>query len=93
MHLLDGFEILVRLDLPVKLPGTRGWIWGRRGGGTWLLLHKEQAQRETSFLAPAAESGEWQRVRRAPSGPESNQGAPFSHLAWGLLPRGALWLV
>lgn len=31
MHWLGGFEILVRLDLPVKLPVTCGWIWGTKG--------------------------------------------------------------
>ena len=44
--LTDGFEILVRLDLPVKLPATCRWIWGakgrqRCGGGMELCLHKE----------------------------------------------------
>lgn len=54
MHRLDGFEILARLDLPVKLPVTCGWIWGakgrwRCGGRMWLFLHKKQAPKETIF--------------------------------------------
>lgn len=62
MHWRDRLEVLVRLDLPVKLPVTCGWTWGakerqRFGGRMWLFLHKDQAPEKTIFLPLTAEAG------------------------------------
>lgn len=98
MHQLDGFKILVRLDLPVKLPVTCGWIWGpegrwRCGGGLWLFLHKEQAPKETIFRLSlhkleSDSLGVWTVDTWWPS---VQMGRSLLRSVWEPLSRGTLW--